>query len=329
MLPYKSDFLNTIYQFMVARRYSKRTITTYIHWIQRFIVFHDKRHPETMGAPEIEDFLTYLAVNQNVSASTQTLALNALAFLYNKFLEKPLQDLSQFSRARKQRKLPTVLTQSEVSALFNHIPTQYTLLLGILYGSGLRLMEAVRLRVRDIDINFKQIRVWNGKGSKHRLTTMAVELIPAFERQKNKVAILLEEDLENKHYAGVWMPDALARKYQGANKTLDWQYLFPASRLSLDPETGLVRRHHLDESMINRVIKQAGKKAGIDKTISSHTLRHSFATHLLQNGADIRTVQQQLGHADVKTTEIYTHVLKQGADGVLSPLSSLSTLNAL
>jgi len=320
---YQSPFLNEISDFMMARRYSKRTIRTYISWIRSFIIFCDKQHPSSLGMIDVERYLTHLAVNREVSASTQALALNSLMFLYNKFLEQPLGDVSAFKRSKRQAKLPVVLTQSQVKLLFEHIPFQYQLLFGLLYGSGLRRMEAVRLRTGDIDVDLKQVRVWNGKGFKHRFTTMAMELLPMLEVQIKRVEYLLAKDLKNKHYAGVWMPDALERKYQNANTSLAWQYLFPSTRLSVDPETGLVRRHHLDESMINKVIKKAGREAGIRKVISSHTLRHSFATHLLQNGTDIRTVQQQLGHADVKTTEIYTHILKQGADGVKSPLSYL------
>ena len=307
----------------MVRHYSKRSIKTYITWIRAYINFHNKRHPREMGKTEVIAFLTYLAVERNVAASTQTLALNSLAFLYNKFLESPLTDMGDFKRARTQKKIPTVLTPSEISQLLNEIPPQYKLLIGLLYGSGLRLMELVRLRVNDIDTTMKQVRIWNGKGFNHRFTTLALELIPAIENQRKRVDMTLAEDLQSLHYAGVWMPNALERKYKNANKSLDWQYLFPSVRLSVDPESGKVRRHHIDESIINKVIKKAGRTAGIQKTISSHTLRHSFATHLLQNGVDIRTVQSQLGHADVKTTEIYTHILKQGADGVKSPLSNI------
>ncbi len=320
---YKSPFLTEIYEFMLARNYSKRTIKTYISWIKDFIYFNNKQHPKTLGAKDVEQYLTYLAVQRNVAPSTQSVALNALVFLYEKFLEKPLGDVSAFTRTKKQTKLPVVLTQEEVKCLFNYIPTSYKLPIGILYGSGLRRMELVRLRVQDIDLDMKQIRVWNGKGFKHRLTTLAEELLPAIERQIMRVKVYLAEDLENPTYAGVWMPYALERKFLSANKTLGWQYLFPATRLSVDPHSKKLRRHHIDESIINKVIKKAGHNAGISKTISCHTLRHSFATHLLQSGVDIRTVQQQLGHADVKTTEIYTHILKQGASGVKSPLSQL------
>lgn len=307
----------------MVRRYSKRTIKTYITWIRAYINFNDKKHPSELGAADIKRFLTHLAVNRNVAASTQALALNSLAYLYNKFLEQPLEDMGDFKRAKRQTKLPVVLTQEEVSQLLKQLPQQYKLLIGMLYGSGLRRMELVRLRVNDVDKSMKQVRVWNGKGFKHRFTTLAVELLPAIEQQVKRVELFLNDDLQTSSYAGVWMPNALERKYNGANKTLAWQYLFPSARLSIDPESNLIRRHHMDESMVNKVIKQAGKAAGITKTISSHTLRHSFATHLLQNGVDIRTVQSQLGHADVKTTEIYTHVLKQGADGVKSPLSQI------
>ena len=320
---YKSPFLNDISDFMVARRYRKRTVKTYITWIRAYINFNGKKHPSELGSSDIKRFLTHLAVNRDVSASTQAIALNSLAYLYNKFLEQPIEDMGEFKRARRQAKLPVVLTQEEVAVLLRQVPPQYKLLIGMLYGSGLRRMELVRLRVNDVDTSMKQIRVWNGKGFKHRFTTLAVELLPAIEQQTKRVELLLSDDLQNPDYSGVWMPDALERKYTGANKTLAWHYLFPSVRLSIDPETHRIRRHHMDESMVNKVIKRAGKAAGITKIISSHTLRHSFATHLLQNGVDIRTVQTQLGHADVKTTEIYTHVLKQGAEGVKSPLSNV------
>ena len=320
---YKSPFLNEISDFMMARRYSKRTIKTYITWIRAYINFNDKKHPSELSSSDIKRFLTHLAVNRNVSASTQAIALNSLAYLYNKFLEQPIENMGDFKRAKRQAKLPVVLTQEEVALLLKHVPQQYKLLIGMLYGSGLRRMELVRLRVNDVDKSMKQVRIWNGKGFKHRFTTLAVELLPAIEQQIKRIELLLNDDLKNPDYAGVWLPDALERKYNGANKTLGWQYLFASVRLSIDPESNKIRRHHMDESMVNKVIKQAGKIAGLTKTISSHTLRHSFATHLLQSGVDIRTVQSQLGHADVKTTQIYTHVLKQGADGVKSPLSEL------
>lgn len=320
---YKSPFLNEIANFMTVRQYSRRTIHSYILWIKAYIHFNDNKHPENLGTMDVERFLTHLAVNRAVSRSTQSIALNAIVFLYSKFLQKPLSNINDFRRVNRPAKLPTVLTQNEVKLLLAHIEPKYKLMAGLLYGSGLRRIELHRLRVNDIDVELKQIRVWNGKGYKHRITTLATELIPAIQQQIHRVQGLLYEDLNNPEYSGVWLPDALSRKYKTANKTLGWQYLFPSIRLSREPGTGLLRRHHLDESVINKELKKAGNLAGISKSVTSHTLRHSFATHLLQNGVDIRTVQSQLGHADVKTTEIYTHILKQGADGVRSPLSRL------
>lgn len=230
-----SPFLTEISEFMQTRRYSKRTISTYLVWIKRYINFSGKRHPKDLDGFDIERFLTHLAVNRHVAPSTQSLALNALVFLYNTFLNQPLGDLAEFKRAKKQTKLPTVLTQHEVSALLKQMEPKYKLLTGLLYGSGLRRLEVVRLRVNDIDFDYKQIRVWNGKGFKHRLTTLAPELLPALQRQIEKVTHYLAEDNENSDFSGVWMPDALARKYQGANKQLGWQYLFPSHKLSTDP----------------------------------------------------------------------------------------------
>ncbi|MGH1439936.1 MAG: integron integrase [Cellvibrionaceae bacterium] len=320
---YKSPFLNAIRDFMLAKHYSKRTISTYIIWIKAYIHFNEKRHPQDMGEAEVLRFLNHLAINRNVSPSTQSTALNALAFLYNKYLNMPLGEMAEFKRARRQSKLPVVLTLHEIKALFSNLEPRYKLPVALLYGSGLRRMECLRLRVGDVDFDFNQLRIWQGKGNKHRLTTLAPELDSVLKNQIQHVRQLLEYDLSNEEYAGVWLPNALARKYSNANKSLYWQYLFPSDRLSVDPESGLIRRHHMDESALNKGIKRASNKADISKPVTSHTLRHSFATHLLQSGADIRTVQQQLGHSDVKTTEIYTHVLKQGAQGVKSPLSDL------
>lgn len=319
-----SPFLNSIREFMMVRRYSRRTIDTYLHWIKYFIVFNNKKHPETMSSTEVVSFLTHLAVRRKVSPATQSIALNALVFLYSKFLQQPLGDIGEFQRSSRQRKLPTVLTRDEVTKLLSQLHGVDLLMASILYGSGLRRMELVRLRVKDIDLDNLQIQVWSGKGNKHRLVTLAPELKKSLLRQKEQVKLLLDENLFVPEYSGVRMPDALSRKYPHASKTLAWQFLFPSSRLSYDPGTRLLRRHHRDETSINKILRSASIKAGIDKPVGSHTLRHSFATHLLQSGADIRTVQQQLGHSDVKTTEIYTHVLKQGAHGVKSPLSNLS-----
>ena len=319
-----SPFLDSISDFMAVRRYSKRTIRSYLYWIKYFIVFNDKRHPTELGAIEVEGFLTHLAVARNVSVSTQKVALNALAFLYNRVLELPLGELGEFNRAKRQRNLPIVLTRLEIETLLRHMSGINRLLASLLYGSGLRRMEAVRLRVKEVDFDHHQLQVWNGKGRYHRLTTLAPELVPQLQHQIEKVRMQLKEDSQHEHYAGVWMPDALERKYTQAGKSVGWQYLFPSSRLSVDPQSGLLRRHHIDESNINRAIQQAASQARIAKHVTCHALRHSFATHLLEAGADIRTVQEQLGHQDVKTTEIYTHVLKRGARGVRSPLSDLN-----
>jgi integron integrase len=276
-----------------------------------------------MGEPEVEKFLTYLAVQRNVSASTQSLALNALVFLYNRFLEKPIENATDFRRSKRQAKLPVVLTEEEIRRVLNALEPPFRLMAGLLYCSGLRRIELLRLRINDIDSSLLQVRVWNGKGFKHRLTTLAPELLPTIGRQTAKARAYFEEDMANPDYAGVWLPDALARKYRSAPKESGWHYLFPSYKLSYDPDSKKLRRHHIDETSLNKAIRKAGQDAGITKSISPHTLRHSFATHLLKSGADIRTVQQQLGHFDVKTTEIYTHVLKQGAHGVKSPLSGL------
>ena len=318
-----SPFLNSVSDFMSVRRYSKRTIKSYLYWIKYFILFHLKRHPETMGPFEVEQFLTHLAVTQKVSASTQKIALNALAFLYNKVLEQPLGDLGEFNRAKTPAKLPVVLTRHEVAKILSHMTGSSQLIASLLYGSGLRRNEAMRLRVKDVDFDHYQLQVWNGKGHYHRLTTLAPELLPRLMSQIEQVRLFLQEDSQLPQYAGVWMPDALSRKYSRMSQTLGWQYLFPSPKLSIDPDGGQLRRHHIHEANINRALKHAAKLAGIEKQVTSHTLRHSFATHLLESGADIRTVQEQLGHQDVKTTEIYTHVLNRGARGVRSPFSDL------
>jgi integron integrase len=277
-----------------------------------------------MGPIEVEQFLTYLAVTRNVSASTQKIALNALAFLYNRVLEQPLGDLGEFNRAKTPARLPVVLNRYEMAQILLNMTGTSQLIASLLYGSGLRRNEAVRLRVKDIDFDHHQLQVWNGKGHYHRLTTLAPELVPRLTLQIEQVRLFLQEDSQLPQFAGVWMPDALSRKYSQASRTLGWQYLFPSPRLAVDPDGGQLRRHHIHEANINRALKQAAKLAEIEKQVTSHTLRHSFATHLLESGADIRTVQEQLGHQDVKTTEIYTHVLKRGARGVRSPLSDLN-----
>jgi len=292
----RSPFLRSIQDYMLVRHYSKRTINTYLYWIKQFIVFHNKRHPRDIGGPEVEQFLTFLAVKRSVSPSTQSIALNALAFLYSKILDQPIGDIAHFQRARRQQKLPVVLTISEVQRILAVLEGTNRLMASLLYGSGLRRIEMVRLRVKDVDLDHLQLRVWNGKGAKHRLTTLAPELAPLLKTQITAVDRQLEDDSQREDYAGVWMPHALARKYPNGSRSLGWHYLFPSQRLSYEPRTRNLRRHHADESGINKVLKRAARQSGIAKEVTSHTLRHSFATHLLQAGADIRTVQQQLGH---------------------------------
>ena len=319
-----SPFLWSIREYMLIRHYSIRTIKSYLYWIKYFILFHDKTHPESLSKKDVERFLTHLVVERNVSQSTQSVALNALVFLYSKFLGQPPINLDDFRKASRQRKLPVVLTKDEVSLFFRQLKGVHKLMASLLYGSGLRRIELVRLRVKDVDLDHMQLQVWNGKGGKHRLTTLAPELDSSLRAQFDLVESLFQQDTKVEKYSGVWLPHALARKYQSAPYNLGWHYLFPSSKLSIEPGTNNLRRHHFDESSVNRFIRAATRRSGIRKQVTSHTLRHSFATHLLQSGADIRTVQEQLGHADVKTTEIYTHVLNRGARGVRSPLSDLN-----
>jgi len=308
---------------MLTRQYSLRTVETYLTWIKSFINFHDKRHPSSMGDNEVERYIEHLALKANVSPRTQATALNSLAFMYKHIIKNELSLNLDFARSKRQPKLPVVMTKEEVKLLLEKLGKRYYLIAGLMYGSGLRVMEAVQLRVQDIDFDYKCIRVWNGKGKKHRVVTLALELIPLIRNQIIQVNEYLQLDSNNEQYAGVWMPNALERKYPTANKTLAWQYLFPSYKLSADPETGEIRRHHFHHTGIRKAVKKAVKDANLKKLITPHTLRHTFATHLLQSGADIRTVQAQLGHSDIRTTQIYTHVLQQGANGVTSPLSNL------
>lgn len=318
-----SPFMRSLREFMLLRRYSKRTINGYLYWIRSYIHFHRRQHPSRLSQPEVLAFLTWLAVERGVSVATQKVALNALAFLYNKYLKMPLGDLGEFHKSMQPRKLPVVLTEGEVQRLLSALQGAQRLQACLLYGSGLRRIELVRLRVKDVDFDHLQLRVWKSKGNRNRVTTLAPELVSDLSLQIDRVRLLWRQDADNSSWAGVWMPDALARKYPGGAKSLAWQYLFPALKLSCDPASGLLRRHHIDEGAIGKTLKKAVGMAGIAKEVSAHTLRHSFATHLLASGADIRTVQEQLGHQDVKTTEIYTHVLQRGGRGVVSPYSRL------
>ncbi len=319
-----SPFLSLISEQMRVRRYAKRTIETYCYWIKAFINFVDKKHPSKCHNLEVERFLSYLASQKLVAPKTQALALNSLVFLYREILDNPLTLELNFNRTNVQAKLPVVLTQSETIALLSNLPSSVALPCKLLYGSGLRLMEAVRLRIQDIDFDYLSIQIWHAKGGKHRRVTLAKELIEPLKNQIASAKLIYMQDIENKEYSGVWLPYALARRYPSAAKEFNWHYIFPSIKLSTDPESKKVRRHHINETGLQKAIKITSKKLAFEKNVTCHTLRHSFATHLLQRGADIRTVQEQLGHSDLRTTQIYTHVLEHGANGVRSPLSDLS-----
>lgn len=319
----KSPFLNLVRETIRAKHYSIRTEETYLYWITYYIRYHQRRHPAELQDGHIRQFLNFLALERNVSASTQKTALNALVFLYKRVLNVELGDFSDYHRARTPKKLPTVLTRREIKILFSFLDDPIKLCAGLMYGSGLRLMEVVRLRVQDIDFDKLTLMIREGKGKKSRMTTLAPELCHSLRLQINYVTSLFKKDQLVPTWAGVYLPTALDRKYPNAPFELCWQYLFPAQRFSRDPRSGKERRHHLGEQSIQRCIKKAVLRSGINKQASCHTLRHSFATHLLERGADIRTIQEQLGHTDVRTTEIYTHVLNRGGHAVKSPLSDL------
>lgn len=320
----KSIFLQSISEFMLTRRFAKRTIQTYIYWIKRYIVFNHKRHPAKLGNKEVELYLTFLANTENVAPGTQTIALNALVFLYKEYLQSPLSLTLNFNKSQRQAKLPVVLTQKETVSLLRSVDVKYWLLASIMYGSGLRLMEAIRLRIQDIDFDYMSVLVWQGKGGKNRRVTLAKELVEPLKLQIDICKKYFDLDKNLSGYQGVWLPFALQKKYPRAEKEFGWHYLFPSFKLSHDPhDNDKIRRHHIDESTLQKSIKKAAKLASIKKHVTCHTLRHSFATHLLQRGADIRTVQEQLGHTDIRTTQIYTHVIEHGANGVRSPLSDL------
>ncbi|MEQ1593435.1 MAG: integron integrase [Thiobacillaceae bacterium] len=302
-----------------VKHYSIRTERTYVDWIKRFIVFHGKRHPREMGALELEAFLSSLAVERNVSASTQNQAKSALLFLYKEVLEMELPWLDNVTQARVPKRLPVVLTETEVQQVLRQFDGSLGLMASLLYGTGMRLMECVRLRVKDVEFSRHEILVRDGKGGKDRVTMLPVSLADLLKQHLLKVRALHKDDVAQ-GYGEVYLPNALARKYPNAGREWGWQYVFPSRVLSVDPRSGVTRRHHADEKALQRAMKKAVAEAGIVKPATPHTLRHSFATHLLQAGYDIRTVQELLGHKDVATTMIYTHVLNKGGRGVVSPL---------
>lgn len=302
-----------------ANHYSLRTETAYIGWIRRYIQANRMRHPREMGGPEVEVFLTYLAVRGQVAASTQNQALSALLFLYRQVLGVDLPWMENVVRAKRPKRLPTVLTAGEVRSLLELMPARPRLLAALLYGTGMRLMEGLRLRVKDVDFARREIIVRDGKGGKDRRTMLPDSLQPALRESLAHALRLHAVDLAAGH-GRAWLPHALSRKYPNAAAEPAWQYLFPADALSEDPRDGSVRRHHVGDEALSRHIKHAAQRLGLGKPVSAHTLRHSFATHLLESGYDIRTVQALLGHKDLATTQIYTHVLGRGAGAVRSPL---------
>jgi integron integrase len=306
---------------MRVRRYALRTERAYCDWVRRYVQFHRMRCREDLagGTRKVEEFLTHLAVEGNVAPSTQNQALNALLFLYSQVLEQPLEERIDAVRAHKPPRVPVVLTPEEsrrVIALLGGAPQ---LVVKLLYGSGLRLMEALRLRVKDVDFARLQVTVRAGKGDKDRFTTLAVSLAGPLQEHLEKVRLRFERD-RREGLAGVWLPFALERKHPNAATQWGWQWVFPSRSVSPDPRSGLTRRHHLDPGTVDKALRAAVAQAGVAKRVTSHTFRHSFATHLLQRGSDIRTIQELLGHADVSTTMIYTHVVQQGGQGVRSPL---------
>lgn len=304
---------------LVLRRnhYSIRTEEAYVQWIVRFIHFHKMQHPQEMDNAHIEAFLNHLAL-QNVASSTQNQAFSALLFLYKHVLHQDLQDPIKAVRAKKPQRLPTVLTRTEVWQVIDPLSSSHKLIATLLYGSGLRLLECLRLRVKDIDFAQHQIIVRSGKGDKDRITMLPDSVKPALIKHLKGVQALHQKDLDL-GYGAVYLPNALERKYPNANREWIWQYVFPSHKLSVDPRTGQVRRHHVDESGLRKAVRRSAQQAKIKKTVSPHTFRHSFATHLLEDGYDIRTIQELLGHNDVSTTMVYTHVLNRGGLAVRSP----------
>lgn len=303
------------------RHLSLKTEETYRNWIKRFILFHGKRHPRDLDAEAVRSFLTHLAVKERVAASTQNQAFNALLFLYRQVLKLEPPNIEGVERARQSKNLPVVFTKEEANAVIAHVKDESRVIASLLYGAGLRIMEAVRLRVKDIDLSRNEITVRDGKGEKDRLTVLPQSLKPALAVQIEAVRRLHEEDLK-RGWGEVYLPYALERKYRNAAKDPLWQYLFPAAKHSIDPRSGKTRRHHVSEQNVQRAVKTALRAAGVQKNGTCHAFRHSFATHLLEDGYDIRTVQELLGHKDVRTTMIYTHVLNRGGRGVRSPLDA-------
>ncbi len=314
----KPKLLDQVRNSLRQRNYAYSTEKTYISWIKRYIAFHNMRHPNEMGEKEIGEFLTHLAINKKVSPKTQNQALNSIIYLYKYILKIDLGEINKL-RPRKSKHLPTVLSQQEVIKILALLRGETKLMAKLIYGSGLRISECLNLRVKDLDFERSQIIVRDSKGNKDRVTMLPQSLQEPLKEHIEGIKTLHEVDQKNK-VEGVFMPYALARKYPNTGKSWAWQWVFPSRNLSKDPRTGIIRRHHRHGSSLRKSIKAATKKAGVHKQVTPHTFRHSFATHLLENNYDIRTVQELLGHKSVKTTMIYTHVLNKGPSAVLSPL---------
>ena len=322
-----SPFLRSVREAIRVRHFSIRTEEAYVHWVKRFILFHGKRHPAEMGEAEVAAFLTHLAVEGCVASATQNQALNALVFLYRNVLDRPLGTCTGIVRAKRAERVPVVLTTAEVASILQKLKGIYWLVGCLQYGSGLRLLESVRLRVKDLDFDHRAILVRDGKGGKDRVVTLPDDLVIPLRRHLANRRTLFERDCAE-GLGTVYLPYALARKYPNAESEWAWQYVFVANGASIDPRSDKRRRHHLDESAVQKALRAALRQSSIHKPASCHTLRHSFATHLLERGADIRTVQEQLGHSDVRTTQIYTHVIKRGGLAVKSPLGAVLDLRA-
>lgn len=314
-----SLFLESVRQRLRLKHYSYATERSYLSWVKQYIRFHKLRHPADMGKIELEAFLTHLAVDRNVAASTQNQALNAILFVYREVLGVQLEWLEGVVRAKRPTRLPVVLSRSELRLLLSYLEGRYLLMAQLLYGSGLRLMECVRLRVQDVDFSYRQIVVRSGKGDKDRVTILPNPVSDNLKQHLERTNLQHSRDLEN-GFGTVYLPNALAKKYRGADLEWAWQYVFPSDHMSTDPRSGIERRHHIQPQSLQRAVKKASRKANIHKKATCHTLRHTFATHLIEDGYDIRTVQELLGHKDVRTTQIYTHVLNRGGRGVRSPL---------
>ncbi len=315
----KPRLLEEVRRRLRVKHYSLRTEGAYIGWIKRFVAANGRRHPRDLGVGEIEAFLSTLAVQGQVAASTQNQALSALLFLYREVLAIDLPWMENVVRAKRPRRLPVVLSRGEVQALLMRLDGRTWVLASLLYGTGMRLMEGLRLRVKDVDFARNEVTVRNGKGGKDRRTVLPKSLLEPLQREVERARSLHAEDLLA-GFGAVWLPHALARKYPNAPREFGWQYVFPSAHRSVDPRDGTTRRQHFDDGALSRALRNARVSAGIDKPVSAHTLRHSFATHMIEAGYDIRTVQELLGHKDVATTQIYTHVLNRGAGGVMSPL---------